>query len=59
MAWSKDGVVERVVITAGIRDSGYIEVLSGLEPGDQVVAKAASFVREGDRINPVPLAAMN
>ncbi len=55
----KDGVVERVVITAGIRDSGYIEVLSGLEPGDQVVAKAASFVREGDRINPVPLAAMN
>ena len=55
----KDGVVERVVVTTGIRDRGYIEVLSGLEPGDQVVAKAASFVRAGDRINPIPLAATN
>ena len=54
-----DGVVARVEITTGIRDSGYIEVLSGLEPGDTVVAKAGSFVRAGDRINPVPLAVVN
>ncbi|MEZ5797187.1 MAG: efflux RND transporter periplasmic adaptor subunit [Paracoccaceae bacterium] len=55
----RDGVVERVVVTTGIRDAGYIEVLSGLARGDQIVAKAASFVRDGDRINPVPLAATN
>ena len=55
----KDGVVARTVITTGIRDNGFIEVLSGLEPGDQVVAKAGSFVRAGDRINPVPMTVTN
>jgi len=55
----KDGVVEQVEITTGIRDSGYIEVLSGLEAGDEVVAKAGSFVRAGDRINPVPITVTN
>lgn len=55
----RDGVVARVVITTGIRDSGHIEVLSGLEPGDRVVAKAGSFVRPGDRINPVPMTVTN
>ncbi|NGM47602.1 efflux RND transporter periplasmic adaptor subunit [Rhodobacter sp. SGA-6-6] len=53
----KDGVVERVVVTTGIRDGGLVEIVSGLHPGDMVVVKAASFVRPGDRITPVPLAA--
>ena len=52
----RDGVVERVVVATGIRDGGLVEITSGLEPGDMVVVKAASFVRPGDRINPVPLA---
>jgi len=52
----KDGVVERVTVATGIRDGGHVEILSGLEPGDLVVVKAASFVRPGDRINPVPVA---
>jgi HlyD family secretion protein len=51
-----DGVVERVIVTTGIRDGGHVEILSGLNPGDSVVVKAASFVRPGDRITPVPLA---
>ena len=55
----KDGVVERVVVTTGIRDGGFIEVLTGLETGDLVVVKAASFVRQGDRINPVLSPEMN
>jgi HlyD family secretion protein len=49
-----DGVVERVVVKTGIRDSGFVEVVDGLSPGDQVVTKAGAFVRAGDRINPVP-----
>jgi HlyD family secretion protein len=42
-----------VTVTTGIRDSGWIEILTGLAPGDQIVAKAGAFVRDGDRITPV------
>lgn len=48
-----DGVVERIAVTTGIRDGGMIEITSGLTAGDQVVTKAAAFVRPGDRVNPV------
>jgi HlyD family secretion protein len=48
-----DGTVERVPVVTGIRDAGLVEIVSGLAPGDLVVTKAASFVREGDRIRPV------
>jgi HlyD family secretion protein len=51
-----DGVVERVTVETGIRDGGFVEIVSGLAAGDLVVVKAASFVRPGDRINPVPVA---
>ncbi|MCR8722857.1 efflux RND transporter periplasmic adaptor subunit [Frigidibacter sp. ROC022] len=50
----KDGTVELVRIVTGIRDGGLIEVVSGLEPGDLVVTKAGAFVRDGDKINPIP-----
>lgn len=46
--------VERVAVQTGIRDGGWVEVLSGLAAGDVVVTKAGAFVRDGDRINPVP-----
>lgn len=49
----RDGVVERVAVTTGIRDGGMIEITAGLTAGDQVVTKAAAFVRPGDRVNPV------
>jgi HlyD family secretion protein len=50
-----DGVVSRVEVTPGIRDGGFVEILEGLAVGDTVVAKAGAFVRDGDRINPVPV----
>lgn len=50
----RDGVVEIVPIVAGIRDGALVEVVSGLSRGDLVVAKSGAFVRDGDRINPVP-----
>ena len=49
----KDGVVHRVVVTTGIRDGGWVEILTGLAKGDSVVAKAGAFVADGDKINPV------
>lgn len=50
----RDGIVERVVVTTGIRDGGLVEITEGLAAGDTVVTKAGAFVRAGDRINPVP-----
>lgn len=52
-----DGVVRVVPVTTGIRDGALIEVMGGLEAGETVVLKAGSFVRDGDRINPVAAAA--
>jgi len=50
----EDNRVARVPVVTGIRDNGWVEIVSGLAPGQQVVAKAAAFVRDGDRITPVP-----
>jgi len=50
----QDGLVTQVPVQTGIRDSGWVEILSGLEAGDTIVTKAGAFVRDGDRINPVP-----
>lgn len=50
----RDGLVERAVVTTGIRDGAFVEITGGLAAGDLVVAKAGAFVRAGDRINPVP-----
>lgn len=49
-----DGVVSRALVKTGIRDAGWVEIVQGLATGDVVVTKAGSFVRDGDRINPVP-----
>lgn len=49
-----DGVVARVPVTTGIRDGGLVEIREGLSAGDVIVTRAGAFVRDGDRINPVP-----
>lgn len=50
----KDGTAARVLVETGIRDGGWVEVVAGLAAGDTVVTKAGSFVRAGDRVNPIP-----
>jgi len=45
--------VQQVTVATGIRDGGWVEITAGLNAGDQVVAKAGAFVRDGDRITPV------
>lgn len=46
-------VASKLVVTTGIRDAGWVEVVSGLTAGESVVAKAGAFVRDGDKITPV------
>ncbi|WP_105431359.1 efflux RND transporter periplasmic adaptor subunit [Neorhizobium sp. T6_25] len=50
----ENGVVTIAAIETGIQDGSYVEILRGLKEGDEVVAKAGAYVRDGDRINPVP-----
>lgn len=49
----REGTVERIPVATGIRDGRMIGVAAGLAAGDLVVTKAAAFVRDGDRINPI------
>jgi len=53
MTVDKDGKIHRNSVVTGIRDGGAVEIKSGVAKGDLVVAKAASFVRDGDFVNPI------
>ncbi|MFS8114352.1 efflux RND transporter periplasmic adaptor subunit [Rhizobium jaguaris] len=49
----ENGVVKFVNVQTGIQDGGYVEIVNGLKDGDEVVAKAGAYVRDGDHITPV------
>lgn len=53
----RDGVVETRPVVTGLRAEGRVEIREGLKEGEQVVAVSGSFVRHGDRVTPVSLAA--
>lgn len=46
----RQGVVERRAVTAGLVSQGMREIHSGLEEGDQVLARAGAFFRDGDKV---------
>lgn len=41
-------------VELGVSGQGKIEIISGAKVGDRVVARAGTFVRDGDVISPVP-----
>ncbi|MDK4738407.1 efflux RND transporter periplasmic adaptor subunit [Rhizobium sp. CB3171] len=49
----ESGVVKFVNVQTGIQDGAYVEIVKGLKDGDEVVAKAGAYVRDGDHITPV------
>jgi HlyD family secretion protein len=49
----RDGQLAQVFVKTGIRQDGLIEISAGLSEGDIVVARAGSFVRDGDKITPI------
>lgn len=55
MSVDADGRVHRVGVGVGVRDGDLIEIAYGVTKGTNVVAKAASFVRDGDMVDPVPV----
>lgn len=54
----KDGIVKKVVVKSGIQDLNYIEVLSGINSGDEVVVGPYSAIsknlKDGMKVNVVP-----
>jgi HlyD family secretion protein len=50
----RDGRVEERRVTPGIVDGGRVEIRSGLVEGESVVARAAAFLRPGDRVRATP-----
>jgi multidrug efflux pump subunit AcrA (membrane-fusion protein) len=49
----RDGRVETHRVSLGLQSQGTIEAREGIHEGDMVVARAGSFVREGDRVRPI------
>lgn len=45
--------IEARPVRVGLSAKGYVEIQHGAKEGDQVVAKAGSFLRDGDVIRPV------
>ena len=49
----ENDTVQQVKVETGIQDGAYIQIVNGLKSGDEVVAKAGAYVRDGDKIKPV------
>lgn len=49
----RDGRVEHRDVKTGLMAQGLVEVRSGLNEGDVVVARAGTFLRDGDAVRPV------
>lgn len=53
----RDGVVEQRRVVVGIAEGDALEIVKGLAPGETVVARAAAFLRPGDRVRAAPASA--
>jgi HlyD family secretion protein len=49
-----DGRVSARRVETGLSAEGFTELRSGIAAGEAVVARAGSFLRDGDRVRPVP-----
>ena len=50
---TEDNVTNKAEVIIGIRDSGFIEVVSGLVNGDNIVAEGLKKVRPRGKIKPI------
>jgi membrane fusion protein, multidrug efflux system len=50
---SNDNITNKTEIIIGIRDGGYVEVISGLNQGDNIVAEGLKKVRPRGKIKPI------
>ncbi len=49
----RGGKVEYRAVKTGLRNGDVVEITFGLADGDLVVAKAGTFLRDGDRVRPI------
>jgi len=52
----RDNIVSTQRLSIGLLGDRKAEVVSGLAAGDMVIARAGTFVRDGDRVHPMPSA---
>jgi RND family efflux transporter MFP subunit len=52
----RDGIVEQRRVTVGVAEGDALEIAGGVKAGETVVARAAAFLRPGDRVTAVPAA---
>jgi len=50
----REGKVEALRVKPGIADGDWVEMQAGVAEGESVVARAAGFLRPGDRVRPTP-----
>ena len=50
----RNGRTEKRTVTPGIVEGDEVEIKDGLAEGEAVVARAAAFLRPGDRVRPTP-----
>ncbi|MEQ1576176.1 MAG: efflux RND transporter periplasmic adaptor subunit [Hyphomicrobium sp.] len=50
-----NGRVQRRTVTTGLTAGGLVEIKSGLAEGDQVIARAGSFLRDGDAVRAISI----
>jgi HlyD family secretion protein len=48
-----DGTIRSTLVTTGARAGAEVEIVSGIGEGDEIVARAGTFVADGDRVTPV------
>ena len=54
----KDSAVTRQPVTVGRATGEVVEVTAGLGDSDQIVARGADLVREGQRVRAIPVAGL-
>lgn len=52
----RDGVVDTRPVVVGLRNSTQAEIREGVAAGEMVVATSGTFIRNGDRVVPMPVA---
>jgi len=50
----RDGKIEVRQVKAGVIDGAWVEIQAGVADGENVVQRAAAFLRAGDRVRPTP-----
>jgi len=50
----RDGIVEQRKVVVGVAEGDALEIAGGVNAGETIVARAAAFLRPGDRVTAVP-----